>query len=997
MSTSPPKLKAGRLLLTGALFLTPLASSPAAPQVDLQAVSIISEDMAGVSAAGDSTEPVLSSDGQLICFLSTAKNLVETKRNGKVVDLFARNLQTGETFLLSENATATSGGNHHTGMGRFSADGRFVVFTSLASDLAAGDGNSARDVFLRDLETGLTSLVSVNHEGNASGNGSSQNPLVSEDGRFVVFESAASDLVQGDTNGLADLFIRDMRSRETRVVAAATPVPPPAGEWFPFYGQIPPFSAVMTPDGRHLAYVRGAELYLYDTFTEQTTWIPSSGGFTGSRPYASAPLLSSDGNVVIFKSNHSSFSGRLIHIDLQAGKTNALIETSNLSTNDFFRPALSYNGRSAAYERRGQGGNSQICFWDATSQTTEIVTKNMEGNPANGISRSPMVSEDGRFVTFLSNASDLVTNNVPGTVQLYTRDIQEGVTLLVSVGRDGQACLGGDVGFASMSPDGRFIAFQARGDDLTAGDHNSAYDVYVWDRESGLVELVSERMRQSPSTTPNASSWMSAYSISGNGRLIAFSSDASNLVPNDTEGMTDVFVHDLLDKTNALVSVSLDGSTHGSGPSRNAVISLDGRWVAFESRATNLVAVTDTNRGSDIFLRDLHNGVTHMVSVNSDGTASGNSSSSSPRISADGRFVAFESMANDLVAGVTDSNRQMDIFVRDVIAQTNYVVSIGSSAYTTDLSAASMPFISQDGRYIVFTRRGVYVHDLHARTNRLVRPNPFPYDSAFAAKFSDDGNWVALSVQRSGYEILLHELASGETSLICTNCLNPSITSDARLIAYQARVPDPVPSNDIWVYDRDNGSSALVSASGLGAGPANGPSRMPVITPERRWVIFQSEASDLVPDDDTQFRNVFAHDLFTRKTIRLSNSFDSPHAGDSFSMPPVMSQNGNTAAFISFASNLHPGDLNNASDIFTVRLGELFPVAFAPSKTRFMPDGSLALWIRAMPASTVVLEISHDLEHWSVLHTAPDWPGEGELIDPNAHNPAMRFYRLRTN
>jgi Tol biopolymer transport system component len=988
MSTSPPKLKAGRLLLTGALFLTPPASSAAPAPLHLQAVSAVSEDMAGVSASGDSTEPVLSSDGRLISFLSTAINLVETKRNSRVVDLFARNLQTGETFLLSAIAASASGGNHHSGMARFSADGRFVVFTSLASDLVPGDSNSARDVFLRDLETGLTSLVSVNLEGNASGNGSSQNP-------FVLFESTASDLVQGDTNGLADLFIRDMKNRETRLVAAAIPVPP--------QGRTLPFSAVMTPDARYVAYIGGTELYLHDTSSGQTTWVNASGGFTITNAVASGPALSRDGNIVAFKSSLPPLDPsprlRLIYIDRLAGKTNVIAtegDAMNPLANDLSDVELSFDGRFAAYEQRNPDGTCQICLWDATSQTTEVVTKNMEGNPANSLSRSPMLSDDGRYVTFLSSASDLVTHNAPGapgTFQLYTRDMQEGVTRLVSMGPDGQACLGGDIGFVSMSADGRYIGFQARGDDLTTGDYNLSYDVYVWDRESGVVELASERMGQSPSATPNASSWLSTYSISGDGRLLVFSSDASNLVPNDTNDITDVFVHDLVEKTTALVSVSLDGSKHGSGPSRNAVISLDGRWVAFESYATNLVGLTDTNRASDIFLRDLHTGVTQLVSVNADGTASGNLASFAPGISADGRFILLGSVASNLVAGVADSNRQMDIFVRDMVAQTTYLVSMGSSADTTDLWGAQSPFMSRDGRYTVFTRRGVYMHDLHARTNRLIRQHMA--STARAARFSDDGKWVGVSVDLPvGSEVLLYELASGATSLICTNCSDPSMTSDARFIAYQARVPGPVPSTDIWLYDRDNGSSVLVSVNESGAGPANGPSSKPVISPDGRWVIFQSEASDLVPFDHNQLSDLFARDLFTGKTIRLSNSHNGHHAGDDFSMVPVMSQNGSTAAFVSFASNLNSGDMNSAGDIFAVRLGELFPVAFASSKMRFLPDGPLALSIRAMAGSTVMLEVSHDLQHWSVLHNVPDWPGEGELRDPNPGNSA-RFYRLR--
>src|SRR5438132_985845 len=216
-------------------------------------------------------------------------------------------------------------------------------------------------------------------------------------------------------------------------------------------------------------------------------------------------------------------------------------------------------------------------------------------------------------------------------------------TVRVSVASDGTE--GNDVSLGSaLSADGRFVAFDSAATDLVAGDTNGASDVFVHDRQTGTTERVSVA---SDGAQGNDSSSRGSPALSADGRFVAFDSDATNLVAGDTNGTTDVFVHDRQTGTTERVSVASGGGTQGNGKSGGffafPALSADGRFVAFQSDATNLVA-GDTNGTTDVFVHDRQTGTTERVSVASAGSQ-GNGSSAGPVLSADGRFVAFHDTA----------------------------------------------------------------------------------------------------------------------------------------------------------------------------------------------------------------------------------------------------------------------------------------------------------------------------------------------------------------
>ena len=326
----------------------------------------------------------------------------------------------------------------------------------------------------------------------------------------------------------------------------------------------------------------------------------------------------------------------------------------------------------------------------ADTGLTTLVSLSSTGEQGNAYSAfAPFVSADGRFVAFTSEA----TNFVPDTnfaFDVFVRDRQAGETTRVSVSSAGVEGNGSSSG-GPISADGRFVAFASGSTNLVAGDTNDAYDVFVHDRLAGVTERVSLS-----STGEQADRSSSPESISADGRFVAFVSDATNLVPGDTNARSDIFVHDRMTGETRRVSVSTLGE-QANDTSQIGKISADGRFVAFYSFATNLAP--DTNGfAPDVYVHDLSMGTTERVSISSTGEQ-GNFSSFTPSISADGRFVAFASLATNLVGG--DTNANADIFVRDRATGTTERVSL-STAGIQGNDRSDVPSISADGTRVAF-------------------------------------------------------------------------------------------------------------------------------------------------------------------------------------------------------------------------------------------------------------------------------------------------------
>ena len=272
----------------------------------------------------------------------------------------------------------------------------------------------------------------------------------------------------------------------------------------------------------------------------------------------------------------------------------------------------------------------------------------------------PSISADGRFVAFAAWARNLAPGDTNGFGDVFVHDRGTGTTERLSADRTGTEA-NDTIHQPAISGDGHVVAFVSAATNLVPGDTNGQADVFVHDRPSGTTERVSVN---SDGAEGDGSS--ERPTLSADGRYVAFSSSATNLVPGDTNGQSDVFVHDRQTRLTERVSVDSAGIQGNAasvvGPNdHGAPLSADGRFVAFTSAATNLVP-GDTNGQSDVFVHDRQTRLTERVSVDSAGTE-GNGDSRGASLSADGRFVAFASDANNLVPW--DTNSVTDVFVRD--------------------------------------------------------------------------------------------------------------------------------------------------------------------------------------------------------------------------------------------------------------------------------------------------------------------------------------------
>jgi len=361
--------------------------------------------------------------------------------------------------------------------------------------------------------------------------------------------------------------------------------------------------------------------------------------------------------------------------------------------------AVSQDGRYVAFDSSATNligldtnAASDIFVRDRRADTTRRVSIRSNGTQANGASQTPAMSSSGRFVTFSSSASNLVPGDTNGTTDIFVHNRKTGKTTRVSTLSNGDEA-NGPSSLPRISADGRFVSFDSSANNLVPGDGNGVADIFVKDRNTGRTRRVSLR---SNGAQGNATSTVS--DISPNGRYVTFTSSATNLVGGDTNGQSDVFLHDRNNKTTKRASVGPAGQ--GNGQSLFSSVSNDGQ-VAFASFASNLVG-GDTNATFDIFVRNTRDNFTRRVSINTAGVQGNGQSPTTfrPQISGQGRYVAFESAATNLVAN--DTNGVGDMFVRDRKKDKTKRVSVRFDGAQSNGSSI-VADITDNGRFIVFT------------------------------------------------------------------------------------------------------------------------------------------------------------------------------------------------------------------------------------------------------------------------------------------------------
>jgi uncharacterized repeat protein (TIGR01451 family) len=423
-----------------------------------------------------------------------------------------------------------------------------------------------------------------------------------------------------------------------------------------------------------------------------------------------------------------------------------------------------------------------------------------------------------------------------------------GITQRVSVNSAGEE--GNDAsGISAISGDGRFVAFGSNATNLIAGG-NLPFNIFVHDRQTGITEIVSVS-----SSGRQGEGFSSAPAISDDGRFVAFDSDATNLVQGDQNNTTDVFRHDRDTGETILISVNSAGQ-QGDSSSHAPAISADGRFVVFHANSS--LAPEDTNEQTDVYVRDVQAGITALVSIGFDGSA-GNNTSFIQDINGDGRFVAFVSDSTNLIPNDVQ-DFEANVYVRNLVAGTTELVSVGSDGTRANVGFFDRPSISADGRYVAF---------------------------------STDDSLVPEDTRQFSLDIYLRDRQAGTTELISVNSdevpgngrsEGPSVSSDGQFVAFESDSSNIVspdepaggffPDEDIFVHDRQAGVTYRVSESSAGE-EGNARSLGGTISADGLVTAFSSDASNLVPNDTNFVTDIFVHDERPAADLAVAKS-DSP-------------------------------------------------------------------------------------------------------------------------
>ncbi len=868
----------------------------------------------------------LSADGRYLAFSSYAANLVEGQTSlGFIENVYLRDRVTGTTVLVSHKAgEPAASGAASSGDPVVSADGSFVVFHSTANDLMPEqfDNLGTEDAFLWDRATGETTLITqqAGSPGTAAGGSDESAAWLSGDGRYAALESSATNLVPGqaDTNDYSDIFLYDRDTGTITLVSHIHTSPATTGSaWSHVQG--------LSADGRYLVFtsastnlVPGGQTgtFLFDRVSGAVTHLAPGTGSASISADGSFIAVSSPANLVPGQTDPQSVNDVYLYnrpagtFTLVSHASSAALASANSGSSS---PVLSADGRYVAYESdasnlvtgQAAGAGGQLFLYDRVTGTNVLVSHRGSSltAPSNSTSNDePVLSSDGRYAAFLSSSTDLVPGQVvaqyPRDVFLYDRTT--GSLTMPSHAHSSQLQPGG-ASTVSLSADGNWVAFGSYSSMIDPADCNSKGDVFLHDRIAGTNELVSEHAPGSPSLVAAGQSLLGPGSVSDDGRFAVFQSLATNLAAVTTDGNLDfdVFLHDRSTGSNTLVSGSASSpGTPGNWASMGARISGDGRWVVFHSQATNLVT-GQTGSGWNLFLYERATGSRVLVnhSASSPTHASYGGFSDYPAISANGRYVAFSSTADDLVLGQTDTDSTTDVFVFDRLTGANSLVSRASGS-TVQAADGWEPAISADGRYVAF------VSSAH---NLVPGPVEFPNES-----------WhIYLHDRSTGTTVLVSRASSQVARAANANSSQPAISADGRFVAFLSDATDLVAgqsdangAEDLFLYDRALGTLALVShVPGALATAGNGAASVPALSAEGTYVAFESRSTNLVSGqvDSNGERDVFLYDRRSGAIALVSHAVALPaRAGQYVSRNPTVSADG-TVAFISGAQNLVSG------------------------------------------------------------------------------------------
>ena len=451
-------------------------------------------NFASINTAGLLSSAAVTTNEELIVGASYSNNNVTVTSDKRVVILIQ---DIGNDVMV--RASVDSHGvqsNGPSAKNAISADGRFVVYASDATNLVAGDSNGFRDIFVHDRQTGTTERVSIDSAGSES-NGTSDTPAISADGRFVVFASVATNLVAGDSNGARDIFVHDRRNATTaRVSIGSTGAQGNGDSVFP----------AISANGQHVAFASDA-----------------------------SNLVGGDSNGLrdIFVHDRQSGTTARVSIDSAGLQSNGASDTPAISANGQFVVLVSDASNLVAGDSNGL---RDIFVHDRQNGSTARVSIDSAGLQGNGASNSPAISADAQFVAFASDASNLIAGDNNGLRDIFVHNRQSGATTRVSIDSTGFEGNGAS-NVPAINADGQFVVFTSAASNLVVGDGNGLRDIFVHELRTGNTTRINLDANNIEGNL--GSNWPA---MSGDARLVSFASSSSNIIAGDTNNTDDVFV-----------------------------------------------------------------------------------------------------------------------------------------------------------------------------------------------------------------------------------------------------------------------------------------------------------------------------------------------------------------------------------------------------------------------------------------------------------------------
>nr|WP_246427986.1 fibronectin type III domain-containing protein [Paenibacillus phyllosphaerae] len=1027
-------------------------STPLTLDVTAKSISPIERVTAtadGSSPNGDSEFASVSDNGNLIAFESEASNLIADDGNNEA-DVFVRNRKDGTTTRIS---VAYEGGDADGGSYAplISGDGRYVLFTSAASNLTkVGDEGTQEDLFLADLESGSIEKVADQVAAGFAYN-SARPYAMSADARYIAFASYDNNGTENDLNGTWDIFLKDRRTSSVMRLTDR------------IKDHFHPSQLDITPNGRYVTFSINQigllpedinideDIYVYDTVLNQYELISHNPQGLSGMNDSRNPSISDDGRYVAFE----SYAGDISDEDQDYSndvyvydRRTKVLKVANMTVGgqpggrDNAFASFSGSGRFVAFESNDSlepsAYNRNVYIRDLKEGLTYWMGQSASGEEANANNERPAISADGGHLVFQSRADNLIPDQgeTLGYTEIYytsspaelDRDVpkwESGAELSAAQTGASYVALQWTPAETASRQQPRYRVY--RNDELVGVTNEAAYLVtgleagtaysfkvvagssdYQWgtDPLQQAVTTLAEAETDAPANVANAAftvqpgqvaiSWTepsdpdfmymqvlwrklgAPEDAVQSTRLLPKGKQAA-VITNLVNRTTYQFAFAVYDAEGNKQVYSADSVTTGTGPRIARIvdsesdgdymssfggiqISANGRYTVFESDSTTL-AEGDLNRATDVFLYDYKQETVQLISRDEFGLP-GNGDSINPDISGDGRYIVFESSATNL-EGASSSGSYSQIFMLDRDADGDGIFDEEGSVTMKRISQSAMgdpgnhfsetPAISQDGTTIVFQSKASNLSDIETNQSQQL----FIYDNSkpegvlqllassdgqllkgtsFEPDVSADGNTIVFGTSAAivatdtneAEDVYLYDADSKTfTQLTVLPDINPTyykevahptVSGDGKRVAFAYHGYE-YNAFDIYVYDRSAAEPTIKRiTSKTSESQSYIDSTQPSISPDGRYVAFSSDLAGVIAGDKNHYTDVFVYDL-QEQTAKLASRAYNNEQGSASSYNPAISEGGTVVAFRSVAENLVTGDYEGV-DVFVTEMDQ---------------------------------------------------------------------------